>query len=431
MAAKHSRFVMGTLLSLAVASICVMSSTAYAAPKTSWSFDFSGKNADGTTPVKPGDEYTAAKGYGFEAGAAVKLAGGALSSDKPFFFSAAVPEGNYRVKVTLGSAETASDTTIKAELRRLMIEHVHTDAGKSQTVSFVVNVRTPAIVGGGQVKLKAPRESQTEAWAWDERLTLEFNNTHPAISAITIDKVEVPTVYILGDSTSCDQSGEPFCSWGQMFTRFFKDDIAIANHGESGESVASANGAGRFRKIVAQIKPGDYFMTQFGHNDMKGASAASYQAGLESWIDQIKAKGAAAIIVTPMNRHTFQGNVVTNSLQGFPDAARTAAKDKSGALIDLNALSKTLYEALGPDGSEAFFEHDSGPNPKYDGTHHSPYGAYELAKCIVQGVKQNKLELAKHIVDDYQDFDPAKPDKEADFKVPPTPRVAKETPLGS
>jgi len=431
MVTSHSRLATGLLLTLAAMTAGIMSPAARAADlKTSWKFDFSGKAADGATAVKPGDLYSAANGFGFEPGAAVKVANGAIAADKPFFFSAAVPEGNYRVKVTLGGAD-ASDTTIKAELRRLMVEHVHTDAGKPQTVSFIVNVRTPAIVGGGQVKLKAPRESVNEAWAWDERITLEFSNSHPVVSAISIEKVDVPTVYILGDSTSCDQSGEPFCSWGQMFTNFFKDDIAIANHGESGESVGSANGAGRFKKILAQIKPGDYFITQFGHNDMKGTPVATYQAGLESWIDQIKAKGGIPIIVTPMNRHTFQGNVVTNSLQGFPDAARAAAKAKGAALIDLNAMSKTLYEALGPDGSEAFFEHPAGPNPKYDGTHHSPYGAYELAKCIVQGVKDDKLDLAKHIVDDFKDFDPAKPDKEADFHVPPTPRVAKETPLGN
>ena len=102
-----------------------------------------------------------------------------------------------------------------------------------------MNVRTPAIAGGGEVRLK-PREKTTEVIAWDNKLTLESTNTHPALHSLEIEKITgIPTVYIAGDSTSTDQSGEPFNSWGQMLPRFFKPDIAIANHGESGESLRS------------------------------------------------------------------------------------------------------------------------------------------------------------------------------------------------
>src|SRR5271157_1459134 len=76
----------------------------------------------------------------------------------PFYFSVPVPaEGNYRVTVKLGDHKEATVTTVKAELRRLMLERVRTAPGQFVTRSFLVNVRRPQIAGGGEVRLK-PRE---------------------------------------------------------------------------------------------------------------------------------------------------------------------------------------------------------------------------------------------------------------------------------
>ncbi len=66
----------------------------------------------------------------------------------------AVPEGNYNVTVTLGDAQEETTTTIKAELRRLMLERVQTARGKFVARTFTVNVRTAQIAGDGEVKLK-------------------------------------------------------------------------------------------------------------------------------------------------------------------------------------------------------------------------------------------------------------------------------------
>src|SRR5262249_39674200 len=115
-----------------------------------------------------------------------------------------------------------------------MLEAIRTPRGKFEKHSFIVNTRTPAISPGKEVRLK-DREKTSEAWAWDNKLTLEFTGPHPAVSTIEIRKADnaIPTLYIAGDSTSTDQPREPFNSWGQMITRFFGPGIAIANHGES------------------------------------------------------------------------------------------------------------------------------------------------------------------------------------------------------
>ena len=395
-------------------------------------FGQTAKGSNAVTAVTTPAPYSPGWGFGFE-GEPPSLEASSIGG-KPFFFSFDAPEGNYRLTLTLGSDEP-SDTTVKAELRRLMVEPTTVPPGGSVTKSFIVNVRTPALPGGGVVRLKAPRESEQEARDWDSRITLEFDGTHPSVRTLTVDRVDVPTIYLLGDSTVCDQMGEPWASWGQMLPRFFKPTIAVANHAESGESVSASNARGRFEKILSLIKPGDVFIVQFGHNDMKEKAkdpdaAQKYKAGLIAWANAIKAKGATPVIVTPMNRHTFQDGHVINSLEEYPQMAREAAAETGSALIDLNAQSKILYEAFGEAGSEHLFEHNADYTKK-DATHHSPFGAYELAKLIIQGLIDDKLPIAQQVVEDWKPFDPSHPDAESDFHVPPSITYATAKPFGS
>src|ERR1700722_8703397 len=225
----------------------------------------------GYTAVSGTDTYTKDRGYGFEPeSGGITASGKRITGDKAIYFSGALAEGTYRVTVTLENSDTESITTVKAELRRLMLQSVHTDAGQAVTRTFTVNIRRPTIPGGGTVRLKAPRETTQEAWAWDDKLTLEFSDVHPAVSTIEITPAnDLPVLYIAGDSTSTDQSREPYDSWGQMLTRFFTPEIVIANHGESGETTSSFFGERRWPKLMSVIKPGDYLLIQFAHNDEK------------------------------------------------------------------------------------------------------------------------------------------------------------------
>jgi lysophospholipase L1-like esterase len=394
-----------------------------------------GQNARGSnavTAVTSAAPYLPGWGFGFE-GESPTVEASTIGGN-PFFFSFDAPEGNYKLTATLG-ADEASETTVKAELRRLMIETAAVPAGGSIAKTFIVNVRTPVLPGGGVVPLKAPRESEQEARDWDSRITLEFDGTHPSVRSLIVDRVDVPTIYLLGDSTVCDQMGEPYASWGQMLPRFFKPTVAVANHAESGETVSASNARGRFEKILSLIKPGDVFIVQFGHNDMKEKAkdfdaASKYKAGLITWATAIKAKGATPVIVTPMNRHVFQNGHVTNSLEEYPQMAREAAAETGAALIDLNAQSKILYEAFGEPGSLHLFEHNA-DYTEVDPTHHSPFGAYELAKLIIQGLIDDKLPIAEQVVDDWKPFDPSHPDSEDNFHVPPSVTYAAAKPFGS
>ena len=406
-------------------------------------FDFgSSPVAPGWRPFKPDMIYSAERGYGFELGATVtgfdgKVPG--VTSEQPFFFSAAVPaEGNYRGRVTLGNPTGSSVTTIKAELRRLMVENVRSAPGESATVSFIANVRTPQIAGTGDlpagvVKLKAPRETTQEAWAWDRLLTLEFNGVHPSVCAVEIEPAQVTTVFLLGDSTVTDQSREPFASWGQMLPRFFKPEIAIANHSESGETYRDSIGRRRLDKILSVMKPGDWLIMQFGTNDQKqiaagtGGPFTTYQEEIRRHVEACRAHGGTPVIVSPMERRAFDDHgKVKPSLADYAEASRQAAHRLGVAFIDLNAMSIRFYEALEAHGHDYSRQAFAGQ----DNTHHNNYGSYELAQCVVQGIRDNHLDIAKYISDEFKGFDPGRPDEVGAFVVPPSPQFTNQRPLG-
>lgn len=404
-------------------------------------FDFgTGPVAEGCAGVAPDTAYTTARGYGLLAATGVQSVSGAgsdalrndaLVSDRPFSFVIDLPEGNYDVTVLLGDPAAAADTTVKAETRRLMVESQKTATGVIESRTFTVNIRTPGIAGGGRVALKP---GERGSFTWDNSLILEFNGAHPAVAGLSIRRNDdALTVYLAGDSTVTDQPGEPWCSWGQMLPRSFPAGVAIANQAESGLSLASFRGQHRLDKILSTLRPGDYVLIQFAHNDQKekgeGVGAfTTYAASLRAYIDAIRAKGCIPVLVTPMYRRRFDASgKLYDTLGDFPVAMRQVAKEKTTPLIDLHAMSATLFSALGVEPSKKAFVHfAAGAYPGQekdvkDDTHFSPYGAYELARCIVEGIRSELPELAKRLAPDTGRFDPAHPDDPATFTVPPSP----------
>jgi lysophospholipase L1-like esterase len=355
------------------------------------------------------------------------------ATDKPFFFSIPVPPGNYRVTMELGGKE-ASTVTVRAEARRLYVQTLPIAAGKTVTRTIDVNVRIPEFTKPdgtqGRVRLKQREIGNLD---WDAKLTLEFNGVNPAFHSLTIEpltgaKAE-PTLYLAGDSTMVDQDVEPWASWGQQLSRFFLPGVVVANHAESGESAISFLGEQRFAEIMSLIKPGDYFFVQFAHNDQKVANGMPrYVQIMTDFVTQVKAKGATPVIVTAQNRDSFDADGhINDTLGGYPQASRKIAADTGVALIDLNDMSKTMFEAMGPAGADhAFMKFKAGSYPGVerdisDTTHFNNFGAYELARSIIHGIRADKLPIAKFLDPSVRDFDPAHPDVFADFHLPYTP----------
>jgi len=415
-------------------------------------FDFgNGKVAKGYQQVLPNQQYDESLGFGFLEGKqpdAIDRGGDALkgdfiSSDRPFFFTVDVPEGNYDVKVILGDSKGTSSSTIRVENRRLMLGKTDTKNGNQVEKIFSVNVRYPEIKGtDDKVKLKS---REHEYLHWDHQLTLEINGDSPKIAAIEIiSNTTAPTVFLAGNSTVVDQANEPWAAWGQMFPVFFQSEkVVIANHAESGETLKSFRGAKRLENILSLMKPGDYLFMEFAHNDQKPGSShvdpfTTYQEIIREYIEVVKEKGGIPVLVTSMHRRRFDDHgKIINTLEEYPEAVRQLAKEDHITLIDLNAMSKELYEAWGVEYSKKAFVHfpagtfEGQTEDFADNTHFSTYGAYQLACCVVEGLKKTDLKLVKWLKKDIPTYDPASPPAFEDFYWPLSTRTSIIKPDGN
>ena len=190
-------------------------------------------------------------------------------------------------------------------------------------------------------------------------------------------------------------------------------------------------------------KPGDYLFIEFTHNDQKPGGNylepfTTYKQTLKEWISEARKRSIIPVLVTSMHRRSFDSTGhITNTLLDYPEAVRQTGKEEAVAVVDLNAASKTLYEALGPVRSIKAFVHfpaNTFPNQSKelkDNTHFSTYGAYELAKCVVNGVKQNVPALAKHLKKGLPTFDPAHPAAFEDWKLSASSFVGSVKPDGN
>ena len=182
--------------------------------------------------------------------------------------------------------------------------------------------------------------------------------------------------------------------------------------------------------MLSLMKPGDYLFIQFGHNDEKekgeGVGAfTTYKADSDDFVIGARQKGGTPVLVTSVQRRTFDDRArITNSHGDYPEAVRQLAKEENVPLIDLHAMSTAFYEALGPEKSKLAFKDG-------DGTHHNNYGSYELAKCVVAGIRTGRLGIAKYLTPEVPSFDCGKPDPLESFKLPASPDIATTKPLGS
>jgi len=330
----------------------------------------------------------------------------------------AVPEGTYRVTLRIAGPRGRS-CMVLAEQRRLMVENLRLRGERGAEATMIVNVRRPELdalpdnaAGGTRVRLN-PREVGSATW--DEQLTLEVSAPARILSA-RVETITVPTLYLAGDSTVTDQPAAPSASWGQFITRYFRDDIAVANHAESGESLKSFVTGMRLEKLLARLRAGDWVMIQFGHNDQKtqwpqtyADAATTYRAWLRTYVAEVRRRGATPLLVTSPERRNFDTDGrIRPTLAEYAAAMRAVAREEKVALLDLNAASVRVYEALGPGVAPSAFA--DGGN---DQTHHNEYGARLLARAVIEALRTSDLTLsaglADHIAADAGTFDAARP----------------------
>lgn len=386
--------------------------------------------------------YSETKGYGFDLNTAsnVSFISNAFFITKPTYFSVSVPEGNYQVEVVLGSSEKPTNVTIKAESRRLMLNQLSLKKNQKVTQIFNVNVRNIKIDDQTNISLK---DREKEILNWDNKLTLEFLG-EVAVQSIKITKKDNLTVlYLAGDSTVTDQDVEPWASWGQFITNYFDNTVVVANYAYSGSSLSSFKGANRLKKILSQIKKGDYLFVEFGHNDEKikgegNGAFGSYSTLLTEFVNSAKEKEAIPILVTPTQRRFFNENGTLKETHGeFPAAMRDVAQKNMVSLIDVTKMTTQLYEAWGDEPSrKAFVQYPANTFPGQekaldDNTHFNGFGANEIALCVLKGIRELDIPLKKQIKKETPEYNPNKPNFISSWTLPMSPRFEIVKPDGN
>jgi lysophospholipase L1-like esterase len=289
--------------------------------------------------------------------------------------------GNYALTVVLGGA-AAGSTAVQAETHRSMLNALPTTAGQTKSFSFVVNVRQPE----GQPIQDVP--------AGLSGLDVYFAGSAgspPQLQGIGYASLATPfMIYIAGDSTVCDQEGAAFGGWGQMLPAHFDYPVSVANYADSGESSGSfLNSKSLFGAISSRLKPNDWVLIQFGHND-KTVSASAFHESMTQLVTGVKAKGASPVLVTPVARAQFNGNsVAPQHINGtganLPQIIQQVATEQNVPLLDLTARTVAWLTELGPKGWQAY--HANGT----DVTHTNQAGATVEAGFVRDLIRQANI----------------------------------------
>lgn len=214
-----------------------------------------------------------------------------------------------------------------------------------------------------------------------------------------------PIIYWAGDSTvkQNDITSYPQAGIGQGFALYAKHGIFIDNRAENGRSSKSFIDEGILSAIAEDIKAGDFFFIEFGHNDEKPdeerhtEAFGSYQEYLKQYIKAARDKGAHPVLITSLYRRQFQADgktLVPATHQNYPEAMIALAKECDVPVIDLCTLSKDLIEKNGPEISKRWFMHlpagvyPNHPEGKEDNSHLVYEGAVVFAGLIAAELRK-------------------------------------------
>jgi lysophospholipase L1-like esterase len=226
---------------------------------------------------------------------------------------------------------------------------------------------------------------------------------------------EIPTLFLIGDSTVRNGQGTGGggqWGWGEPIADLFDSSkIRVRNMALGGTSSRTFLTGGNWDKVMAELKPGDFVIMQFGHNDngplddtsrargtIKGTGEESkeidnpitkkhevvhtYGWYLRKCVEDTKAKGATPIICSLIPRKTWKNGKIDRATASYGGWAEAVAKQERVAFVDLNGIIADRYDAMGPEKVEPMF---ADPH-----THTSRTGAELNARCVIDGLKRLK-----------------------------------------
>ncbi|HET7093713.1 MAG TPA: GDSL-type esterase/lipase family protein [Thermomicrobiales bacterium] len=207
------------------------------------------------------------------------------------------------------------------------------------------------------------------------------------------------TLHLAGDSTVMTYT-EPTATadegWGQELGQYLISKVTIDNQAIGGASVVSFHDSSRWTNIINATKSGDYVMAAFGANDSgtvagRHVEPAAFQAMFERMADEVKAKGATFIPVTPSALREFTGTAEGNVRLGpYAAAIIAAGKTKNLLVDDLNARSVELLNMIGPSGAMLLYKGT-------DKAHFTKAGATKMAQFVAAELRRVGSPLAAYL----------------------------------
>jgi lysophospholipase L1-like esterase len=223
---------------------------------------------------------------------------------------------------------------------------------------------------------------------------------------------KLPSLFLIGDSTVRNGRGDGGggqWGWGEPLVDYFDAaKINVVNRAVGGLSSRTFFSMNHWTRVLEMLKPGDFVMMQFGHNDngpvvdnsrARGTIAGigdetqevdnpltrqhevvhTYGWYLKKFIDDVRAKGATPIVCSLIPRKTWENGKIVRSSTTYQKWAADVAVAAKVRFVDLNEIIARRYDALGPEKVEPLF---GDPH-----THTSRAGAELNAECVVSGLK--------------------------------------------
>ena len=262
-----------------------------------------------------------------------------------------------------------------------------------------------------------------------------------ALPAMAVAQVpsDTITVFMVGDSTMADKpldKENQERGWGQMLPIYLEGAIKVDNHAVNGRSSKSFIDEGRWDKVREQIRPGDYVIIQFGHNDEKAKSpdrytvpGSTFDANLKKFVSESREKGGTPILMNSIVRRNFPANGIAaaqtddrqktwkKGLENYPAegdtlvdthgdyrlAPRNVAEEMDVVFVDMNALTHELVQGLGRDNSRDLFmwmpvgKYEFAPQGRIDNTHLNVYGGIVVSRLAVNALAEKVPALKPYI----------------------------------
>jgi len=233
-----------------------------------------------------------------------------------------------------------------------------------------------------------------------------------AITILSFKKAEKVNIWMIGDSTMASKKPEraPESGWGVAMSEFVKSNALVRNHAASGRSTKSFIDEKRWKAVYDSIRPGDYVIIEFGHNDEKPDSTlhtdpyTTYQQNLKRFVDETRSKGGIPIICSSIVRRHFDGKGnLLNSHGEYINAARLIAEQTHTSYVDMEALTRQVVSKMGPEASKSLYtfckpgEYKGRRNGVQDSTHLNFDGARRVAGLFVNETKRMKLPISKSL----------------------------------